>query len=84
MPYIPEMVYSKRGEFSELAKHIEYAQNTKHLPGKHGTNKYLTRLTDKAKIKKDWNTVPVQPAPAYGQGVRRVPVRLHLAGCVHR
>ncbi|WP_225827124.1 NucA/NucB deoxyribonuclease domain-containing protein [Streptomyces naphthomycinicus] len=53
MPYIPELVYSKRGEFPELAKHIEYAQNTKHLPGKHGTSKYLTRLTDKAKIKKN-------------------------------
>ncbi|MGW7405929.1 NucA/NucB deoxyribonuclease domain-containing protein [Streptomyces sp. NPDC054833] len=55
MPYIPEMVYAKSGEYPELAKHIEYAQNTKHLPGKHGTRKYLTRLTDKAKIKKNRN-----------------------------
>ncbi|SEE65836.1 Deoxyribonuclease NucA/NucB [Streptomyces sp. 2231.1] len=53
MPYIPEMVYAKRGEYPELAKHIEYAQNTKHLPGKHGTTKYLTRLTDKAKIRQN-------------------------------
>ncbi|MGW7260490.1 NucA/NucB deoxyribonuclease domain-containing protein [Streptomyces sp. NPDC054834] len=53
MPYIPELVYSKSGDFPELAKHIEYAQNTKHLPGKHGTTNYLTRLTDKAKMKKN-------------------------------
>ncbi len=53
MPYIPEMVYAKRGEYPELAKHIEYAQNTKHLPGKHGTTKYLTRLTDKTKIRQN-------------------------------
>ncbi|MEU1406643.1 hypothetical protein ABZ471_30545 [Streptomyces sp. NPDC005728] len=42
MPYIPEMIYAKRGDYPELAKHIEYAQNTKHLPVKHGTTKYLT------------------------------------------
>ncbi|MFH9402709.1 hypothetical protein ACH4JS_23590 [Streptomyces sp. NPDC017638] len=53
MPYIPELVYSKRGEYPELAKHIEYAQNTKRLPGKHGTKNYLTRLTDKTKIKQN-------------------------------
>ncbi|MGW2520821.1 NucA/NucB deoxyribonuclease domain-containing protein [Streptomyces sp. NPDC001617] len=55
MPYIPEMVYAKSGPYPELAKHIAYAQNTKHLPGKHGTKKYLTRLTDKTKIKKNRN-----------------------------
>lgn len=53
MPYIPEMVYAKGGEFPELAKHIEYAQNTKNLPGKHGTKRYLTRLTNKEKIKEN-------------------------------
>lgn len=53
--YIPQMVYSKSGAYPELAKHIEYAQNTKKLPGKHGTTKYLTRLTDAAKIKKNRN-----------------------------
>ncbi|GAB2889667.1 hypothetical protein GCM10027074_67430 [Streptomyces deserti] len=55
MPYIPEMVYAKSGEYPELAEHIEYAQNTKNLPGKHGTTRYLTRLTDKAKIKENRN-----------------------------
>ncbi|WP_427168916.1 NucA/NucB deoxyribonuclease domain-containing protein (plasmid) [Streptomyces sp. C1-1] len=44
------MVYAKNGEFPELAKHVEYAQNTKNLPGKHGTRRYLTRLTNKEKI----------------------------------
>ncbi|MFC9282808.1 NucA/NucB deoxyribonuclease domain-containing protein [Streptomyces collinus] len=53
MPYIPVMVYAKGGPYPELAKHIEYAQNTKHLPGKYGTTKYLTRLTDKAKIRQN-------------------------------
>ncbi|KOV58787.1 hypothetical protein ADK64_35595 [Streptomyces sp. MMG1121] len=53
MPYIPEMVYAKNGEFPELAKHIEYAQNTLKLPGKHGTTKYLTRLTNATKIRKN-------------------------------
>ncbi|MEU8993130.1 NucA/NucB deoxyribonuclease domain-containing protein [Streptomyces sp. NPDC048558] len=56
MPYIPQMVYAKNGEFPELAKHIEYAQNTKNLPGKHGTTRYLTRLTNKEKIKENRNT----------------------------
>jgi hypothetical protein len=51
MPYIPQMVYAKNGEFPELAKHIEYAQDTKNLPGKHGTNRYLTRLTNSTKRK---------------------------------
>ncbi|MET9462603.1 hypothetical protein ABZY05_47760, partial [Streptomyces canus] len=44
MPYIPEMVYAKSGE---LAQHIEYAQTTKNLPGKHNTRRYLTRVTNK-------------------------------------
>ncbi|MGW5036373.1 NucA/NucB deoxyribonuclease domain-containing protein [Streptomyces nigra] len=56
MPYVPEMVYSKTGEFPELAKHIEYAQTTKNLPGKHGTTRYLTRLTNKEKIKENRET----------------------------
>ncbi|MFF7928993.1 NucA/NucB deoxyribonuclease domain-containing protein [Streptomyces mirabilis] len=50
MPNIPEMVYAKNGPYPELAKHIEYAQNTKNLPGKHGTQRYLTRLTNQTKI----------------------------------
>ncbi|MCX4993548.1 NucA/NucB deoxyribonuclease domain-containing protein [Streptomyces sp. NBC_00568] len=56
MPYIPEMVYARHGEFPELADHIEYAQTTKNLPGRHGTKRYLTRLTDKVKIKENRNT----------------------------
>jgi hypothetical protein len=66
MPYIPEMVYAKRGEYPELAKHIEYAQNTKHLPGKHGTTKYLTRLTNKDKIRQNRNKAcpSSRPRPA--------------------
>ncbi|MFJ3513122.1 MULTISPECIES: NucA/NucB deoxyribonuclease domain-containing protein [Streptomyces] len=51
MPYIPELVYAKNGPYPELARHIEYAQDTKNLPGKHGTTRYLTRLTDKEKKK---------------------------------
>ncbi|WP_221354336.1 NucA/NucB deoxyribonuclease domain-containing protein [Streptomyces beigongshangae] len=31
-------------------------QDTKNLPGKHGTKRYLTRLTDKAKIRQNRNT----------------------------
>ncbi|MFF8029331.1 hypothetical protein ACFZDJ_51575 [Streptomyces sp. NPDC007896] len=50
MPNIPEMVYAKNGPYPELAKHIEYAQNTKNLPGKHSTQRYLTRLTNQTKI----------------------------------
>ncbi|MFF7769122.1 hypothetical protein ACFZC7_21775 [Streptomyces massasporeus] len=49
MPYIPEMVYAKSGPYPQLARHIEYAQDTKSLPGKHGTTRYLGRLTDKEK-----------------------------------
>ncbi|WP_432033698.1 NucA/NucB deoxyribonuclease domain-containing protein [Streptomyces antibioticus] len=56
MPYIPEMVYAKAGEYPELAKHIEDAQNTQNLPGKHGTTRYLTRLTDRTKIKENRDT----------------------------
>ncbi|MEV0446051.1 hypothetical protein AB0I84_36850 [Streptomyces spectabilis] len=47
--YLPEMVYAKSGPYPELAKHIEYAQNVKNLPGKHGTIRYLTWLTNKTK-----------------------------------
>ncbi|MEU0119302.1 NucA/NucB deoxyribonuclease domain-containing protein [Streptomyces bobili] len=56
MPYIPEMVYAKAGEYPELAQHIEDAQNTQNLPGKHGTTRYLTRLTDKTKITQNRDT----------------------------
>lgn len=56
MPYIPELAYAKAGEYPELAKHIQDAQNTRNLPGKHGTTRYLTRLTDKTKIKANRNT----------------------------
>jgi hypothetical protein len=55
MPYIPEMVYNKAGEYPELARHIEDAQNVKNLPGKHGTVNYLTRLTNRDKIKQNRN-----------------------------
>jgi hypothetical protein len=53
MPYIPEMVYNKAGEYPERAQHIEDAQNVKNLPGKHGTTRYLTRLTDKKKMQEN-------------------------------
>ncbi|MFD3622453.1 NucA/NucB deoxyribonuclease domain-containing protein [Streptomyces sp. NPDC058676] len=56
MSYIPEMVYAKTGEYPMLAQHIEDAQNIKNLPGKHGTTRYLTRLTDKTKITLNRNT----------------------------
>ncbi|MGW6928383.1 NucA/NucB deoxyribonuclease domain-containing protein [Streptomyces sp. NPDC054950] len=56
MPYIPELVYAKSGEYPMLAQHIEDAQNIKNLPGKHGTTRYLTRLTDKTKIAQNRNT----------------------------
>ncbi|MFE5187610.1 hypothetical protein [Streptomyces sp. NPDC056628] len=56
MPYLPEMVYAKAGEYPELAQHIEDAQNTQNLPGKHGTTRCLTRLTDKTKIKENRDT----------------------------
>ncbi|MGW2886410.1 NucA/NucB deoxyribonuclease domain-containing protein [Streptomyces griseoruber] len=56
MPYIPAMVYAKAGEYPELAQHIQDAQNTQNLPGKYGTTRYLTRLTNKAKIKENRDT----------------------------
>jgi hypothetical protein len=56
MPYISQMVYAKSGEFPELAAHIEYAQNTLNLPGKHGTTRYLTHLVDKEKRKENRDT----------------------------
>ena len=43
--YTPVMDYSRNGRFPELARHIEEAQNSG-LPGKYGTDKPLTRLTD--------------------------------------
>lgn len=49
--YLPEMVYAKSGPYPELAGHIDYAQTTKNLPGRHGTTRFLTRLSDKAKVK---------------------------------
>jgi hypothetical protein len=55
MPYIPSMAYAKSGEYPELAKHIEFAQTTMNLPGKHGTTRYLTRLTDKKQIRANRN-----------------------------
>jgi hypothetical protein len=55
MPYIPEMVYSKIGEYPELAQHIDDAQTIENLPGKHGTTRYLTRLTDQTKIRENRN-----------------------------
>ncbi|MFF4542206.1 NucA/NucB deoxyribonuclease domain-containing protein [Streptomyces aureus] len=66
MPYIPEMVYARNGEFPELAEHIEYAQTTKNLPGRHGTKRYLTRLTDKVKRKENRDTAcpTTLPRPA--------------------
>jgi hypothetical protein len=51
--YYPAMVYAKKGQYPELAKHIEYAQNTKKLPGKYGSKKFLTRLTDTKKKDKN-------------------------------
>jgi hypothetical protein len=53
MSYIPEMVYAENGEYPELARHIKDAQNTQNLPGKHGTKRYLTRLTNKDKIREN-------------------------------
>ncbi|WP_406398510.1 NucA/NucB deoxyribonuclease domain-containing protein [Streptomyces uncialis] len=51
--YIPVVSYSTTGPWPELAKHIRYAQDTRRLPGKFGTSRYLIRLTDTAKIKKN-------------------------------
>lgn len=65
MPYIPEMVYAKNGAYPELAEHIEYAQGTKNLPGKHG---------------QPADGVSVEPGTATGQTVRRVPLRVDMAG----
>ncbi|MFE2530725.1 hypothetical protein [Streptomyces sp. NPDC059371] len=59
MPYTPEMVYAKHGEFPEfpeLAEHIEYAQTINNLPGRHGTERYLTRLTDRGEIRGNRDT----------------------------
>ncbi|MFF3943057.1 NucA/NucB deoxyribonuclease domain-containing protein [Streptomyces phaeofaciens] len=56
MPYIPEMVYAKHGEYPELAGHIEDAQTIDNLPGRRGTTRCLTRLTNKAKIDENRST----------------------------
>jgi hypothetical protein len=63
MPYIPELVYNKAGEYPQLAQHIEDAQNIKNLPGKHGTTNYLTRLTDQTKIDANRNTACPKSIP---------------------
>ncbi|MFG2129319.1 NucA/NucB deoxyribonuclease domain-containing protein [Streptomyces sp. NPDC048751] len=44
--------YSVPGPWPEVAKHIKDAQATD-LPGKYGTTNYLTRLTDRRKIKEN-------------------------------
>ncbi|MBC2907857.1 NucA/NucB deoxyribonuclease domain-containing protein [Streptomyces cupreus] len=49
---VPEISYSLTGPWPEIAKHIKDAQATG-LPGKHGTTNYLTRLTDRSKIKQN-------------------------------
>ncbi|MEU1853720.1 NucA/NucB deoxyribonuclease domain-containing protein [Streptomyces sp. NPDC019990] len=47
---VPVISYSQTGPWPEIAKHIKDAQATG-LPGKYGTTNYLTRLTDRKKIK---------------------------------
>ncbi|MGW2617600.1 NucA/NucB deoxyribonuclease domain-containing protein [Streptomyces sp. NPDC001500] len=56
MPNIPELAYARNGEYPELAQHIQDAQTTDNLPGKHGTMRYLTRLTNKTKIRENRDT----------------------------
>ncbi|MER6678578.1 hypothetical protein [Streptomyces sp. NPDC000983] len=51
---VPEISYSLTGPWPAIADHIRDAQASG-LPGKHGTNKYLTRLTDGSKIKQNRN-----------------------------
>ncbi|MFH8776075.1 MULTISPECIES: hypothetical protein [unclassified Streptomyces] len=67
------MVYAKGGEYPELAKHIGYAQNTKHPPGQYGSTKYLTRLTNKTKIRQNRDKACYQAE----QGRGLVPVQYH-------
>lgn len=47
---VPVISYSLTGPWPEVAQHIKDAQATG-LPGKYGTNDYLTRLTDRKKVR---------------------------------
>lgn len=79
---VPVISYSLTGPWPEVAQHIKDAQATG-LPGKYGTNDYLTRLIDRKKIRGNpGEGVPVggDPAAPAGQVLRRVPLRRHLAG----
>jgi hypothetical protein len=49
---VPVISYSQTGPWPDVAKHIKDAQATG-LPGKYGTTHYLTRLTDRSKIKEN-------------------------------
>ncbi|MEU1106634.1 NucA/NucB deoxyribonuclease domain-containing protein [Streptomyces tibetensis] len=49
---VPVISYSQTGPWPDVAKHIKDAQATG-LPGKYGTAHYLTRLTDRRKIKEN-------------------------------
>ncbi|MGK5693281.1 NucA/NucB deoxyribonuclease domain-containing protein [Streptomyces sp. URMC 128] len=49
---VPVISYSQTGPWPEIAKHIKDAQATG-LPGKYGTTNFLTRLTDRKKIKEN-------------------------------
>jgi hypothetical protein len=78
------MAYAKGGEYPELAKHIEYAQNTMNLPGKHGTKRYLTRLTDKVKIRANRTTACPKNLPRLpGQQCDEYPMASTWQGAEH-
>ncbi|MEU4490193.1 NucA/NucB deoxyribonuclease domain-containing protein [Streptomyces purpurascens] len=49
---VPVISYSLTGPWPEVAKHINDAQATG-LPGKYGSTDYLTRLTDRKKIREN-------------------------------
>ncbi|MDT0386008.1 NucA/NucB deoxyribonuclease domain-containing protein [Streptomyces dubilierae] len=49
---VPVISYSLTGPWPEVAQHIKDAQATG-LPGKYGTTNYLTRLTDRKKIREN-------------------------------
>ncbi|MFF7224776.1 NucA/NucB deoxyribonuclease domain-containing protein [Streptomyces massasporeus] len=49
---VPVISYSLTGPWPEVAKHIKDAQATG-LPGRYGTTNYLTRLTDRKKIREN-------------------------------
>ncbi|MFC8349557.1 NucA/NucB deoxyribonuclease domain-containing protein [Streptomyces sp. NPDC057280] len=51
---VPVIRYSLNGPWPDIAKHIKDAQ-AQGLPGKYGTTHYLTRLTDRAKIRENRN-----------------------------